>query len=164
MSWETENALKRVYSFFKRAKERKTPIWDNDIESLKLLSEELKTRQKSNAIDNVLFLKLVSVVLRERSEHYGDVKMAIKTISDDLNIPLIDNIELLRISLNHTDFLNYLKSIGVNLETYQNQDNIIKQNQKDFIQKLKTNWSIENIEKSLYNTTNSFIKDINNYK
>lgn len=164
MGWEIDNAVKRVFNVFKRAKERKTPIWDNDIESLKLLNDTLKSTQKSYVNDNILFLKLVAVTLKERSEHYGDIKMAIKTISNDLQLPLIDNIEMLRISLNNTDRINYLKNIGIDFESNKNQDDVLKANQQDFIKKLMNNWSIENVEKSLYNTTNDFLKDLNNYQ
>ena len=164
MSWITENAMKRVFGVYKRAKERKTPIWENDIESLKLLNETLKTSQKSYVNDNILFLKLVCICLKERSEHYSDIKMAIKSLDSDLKTPIGSAIEMLRISLNHTDNLNYLKEIGINFDSYKNQDDILKANQKDFIKKLMTNWSFENVEKSLYNTTNDFLKDLNNYE
>ncbi len=161
MSWITENAMKRVFNAFKRSKDK---IYKEDIEALKVLNEELLNNQKKYVNDNILFLKLVSVTLKERSEHYGDIKMAIKTISNDLQLPLIDNIEMLRISLNNTDRINYLKNIGIDFESNKNQDDILKANQQDFIKKLMNNWSIENVEKSLYNTTNDFLKDLNNYQ
>ncbi len=164
MSWITENAMKRVFNVFKRAKERKVPIWDNDIESLKTLNEALKTAEKKYVNDNVLFLKLVCICLKERSEHYGDIKMAIKTLDSDLKMPLNNAIEILRISLNHTDNINYLKEIGIDFDLHKNQDNILKANQEDFIKKLLTNWSFENVEKSIYNTTNDFLRDLNNYQ
>ena len=164
MSWITENAMKRVFSVYKRSKERKVPIWENDIDALKLLNEELKNKSKNDAVSNYLFLKLICMVLKERSEHYGDVKMAIKTIDNDLKTPLPDAIEMLRISLNHTDRINYLKEIGIDFDSHANQDDILKANQKDFIKKLMTNWSFEKVENSLYNSTNDFLKDLNNYQ
>lgn len=163
MSWKTENAMKRVFGVFKRFKEQKGKLWDNDIEALKTLSEEIENASKKQSVDNILFLKLICVILKERSEHYGDIKMAIRTLSDDLKIPIQDNIELLRISLNNTDKINYLKSIGVNFDSHENQNNLLKLNEREFIEKLKTNWSFENVEKSIYNTTNDFIKDLTNY-
>ena len=164
MSWITENAMKRVFNVFKRAKERKTPIWDNDIESLKLLNDTLVEAEKRYVIDNILFLKLVCICLKERSEHYSDIKMAVRSLDSDLKTPLPDAIEMLRMSLNHTDRINYLKEIGIDFDSHANQDDILKANQKDFIKKLMNNWSIENVEKSLYNTTNDFLKDLNNYQ
>jgi len=163
MSWTNQNALKRVFNVFKRFKEQKGKLWNNDIESLQTISEALENASKKQSIDNILFLKLVCVNLKERSEHYGDVKMAIRTLADDLKTPIQDNIEKLRISLNHTDKINYLKSIEIDLESYKNQNDILKINEKEFIEKLKTNWTFENVEKSAYNTTNDFIKDLNNY-
>ena len=164
MSWITENAMKRVFNVFKRAKERKTPIWDNDIESLKLLNDTLVEAEKRYVIDNILFLKLVCICLKERSEHYSDIKMAVRSLDSDLKTTLPDAIEMLRISLNHTDRINYLKEIGIDFDSHANQDDILKANQKDFIKKLMTNWSFEKVENSLYNSTNDFLKDLNNYQ
>ena len=67
MSWITENAMKRVFNVFKRAKERKVPIWENDIESLKTLNDALVEAEKRYVIDNILFLKLVCICLKELS-------------------------------------------------------------------------------------------------
>ena len=152
MSWITENAMKRVFNVFKRAKERKTPIWDNDIESLKLLNDTLVEAEKRYVIDNILFLKLVYI------------KMAVRSLDSDLKTPLPDAIEMLRMSLNHTDRINYLKEIGIDFDSHANQDDILKANQKDFLKKLMTNWSFEKVENSLYNSTNDFLKDLNNYQ
>jgi len=163
MSWINENAMKRVFSVYKRSKERKVPIWDNDIDALKLLNEELKNATKHYVNDNMLFLKLVCICLKERSEHYSDIKMAVRSLDSDLKTPLPEAIEMLRMSLNHTDRINYLKEIGIDFDSYANQDDILKANQKDFIKKLMTNWSFEKVENSLYNSTNDFLKDINNY-
>jgi len=163
MSWITQNALKNIFRFYKRSKERKVPVYDNDIEALQTISEALGNASKKQSIDNILFLKLVCVNLKERSEHYGDIKMAIRTLSDDLKTPIQDNIEMLRISLNHTDKINYLKSIGIDFDSHKTQDDIMKINEKEFITKLQSNWSFENVEKSAYNTTNDFIKDLTNY-
>lgn len=164
MSWITENAIKRVFSVYKRCKERKVPLWDNDIEALKLLNEEVKNSSKAHIADNFLLLKFMCICLRERSEHYSDIKMAVRSLDSDLKIPLSSSIEMLRISLNHTDRINYLKEIGIDFDISHNQDHILKDNQKDFIKKLLTNWSFEKVENSLYNSTNDFLKDINNYQ
>ena len=161
MSWITDNAVKRIFNTFNRLKNQ---IYDNDIESLKLLNDELKNNQKKYVNDNLLLLKLISIVLKERSEHYGGIKMAIKTLDSDLKNSLVNNLELLRISLNNTDKIKYLKSIGIDFETYNSQDHILKENEKEFLEKLSRNWSINQIENSIYNTTNEFLKDINNYK
>mgnify|MGYP003403312674 CR=1 FL=1 len=164
MSWITENAMKRVFGVYKRSKERKVPIWENDVDALKLLNEELKNATKRYVSDNVLFLKLVCICLKERSGHYSDIKMAVRSLDSDLKTPLPDAIEMLRISLNHTDRINYLKEIGIDFDSHANQDDILKANQKDFLKKLMTNWSFEKVENSLYNSTNDFLKDLNNYQ
>ena len=41
MSWITENAMKRVFGVYKRSKERKVPIWENDIDALKTLNSKI---------------------------------------------------------------------------------------------------------------------------
>ena len=64
MSWHHQNALKRVFNVFKRSKERKLPIYDNDIETLKLLSTVNESKSEAYVNDNLLFGKLVLYFLK----------------------------------------------------------------------------------------------------
>jgi len=170
MSWELDNAMKRVFNVFKRFKEQKGKIWDNDIEALKTINQELENTKKQQAIDNILFLKLLTIHIKFELDHFKDISFAKKNIHKALSLPLSHHLEFLRISLNQIDFENYIKSIGMsnnflsNKETKFNDDKILDSKQKEIIEKLDKFWTLEKVEKSIYNTCNEFITDIENYK
>jgi len=164
MSWTTENAFKKVFNVFKRFKGQNGKIWDNEIEALKLLNTELENKQKKYVNDNILFAKLLCIALRYRTEYHTDIKTALKSIDSDLNISINEQIELLRLTLNRVDKVKYLKSIGFDIDN-ENFSNVeeLNGNEKEFLDKLKTNWSYENVYKSFMNSANDFLQDINNY-
>ena len=164
MSWHTDNALKRIVNVFKRSKEK---VYKEDITALQLLNDELVNSQKKYVTDNILFAKLLSHVLINDLKHYGSMKMAIKNIDGILKTPLDNQIEFLRLELNNKDFVEYMESLGIemnHLDHKENKNNIIlKENQKEVKEKLLKFWDYEKINKSFYNTANEFLKDITNY-
>lgn len=164
MSWHTDNALKRIVNVFKRSKEK---VYKEDITALQLLNDELVNSQKKYVTDNILFAKLLSHVLINDLKHYGSMKMAIKNIDGILKTPLDNQIEFLRLELNNKDFVEYMESLGIemnHLDHKENKNNIIlKENQKEVKEKLLKFWDYEKISKSFYNTANEFLKDITNY-
>lgn len=164
MSWSTDNAVKRIFNSFKRLKNQ---IFEQDIEALKLLNEELINSQKTYVNDNILFAKLLSHILRNDLKHYGSMKMAIKNIDSILKTPITHHTEFLRTELNHKDFLEYIESLGMNTDHLNHNNNndleILTENQKEVTAKLTKFWNYDKIEQSFYNTANEFLKDINNY-
>src|SRR6478609_12103827 len=100
MSWKTQNAVQRIFNTFKRLK---TQIFNQDIEALKLLNAELESKQKQYVNDNLLYAKLLCIALRYRTEYHTNIKMALKSIDSDLNIPINEQIELLKLTLNRVD-------------------------------------------------------------
>jgi len=164
MSWQIENAFKKVFNVFKRFKEQKGKIWENEIEALKLLNSELEKKQGKYVNDNLLYAKLLCIALRYRTENYGHIKTALKSLKNDLETPLSHQIEFLQLTLNRIDDVNYLKSIGVDLDN-ENFSKIEELNgkEKEFLEKLKTNWTYEKVHKSFMNSANDFLQDINNY-
>jgi len=164
MSWQSENSVKRIFNTFKRLK---TQIFNQDIEALKQLNNELILTQKSYVNDNILFGKLLCYVLDKNLHQNGDIKASIKIASDILKEPLDYHLQLFQKNLNNKDLENYFLSLGLNLDHLNFKDNnkqIITNKQKEIINKIKTNWTFENVEKSFYNTANDFLKDIDNYK
>jgi hypothetical protein len=162
MSWKTENAVKRIFNTFKRLK---TQIFNQDIEALKILNTELENKRDGYVNDNLLFAKLLCIALRYRTETFLDIKMAIKSIDTDFNTPLNHQVEFLQLTLNRVDKTNYLKSIGFDIDN-ENFSEISELNGKEleFLEKLKTNWSYENVYKSFMNSANDFLQDIKNYQ
>jgi len=160
MSWKTDNSIKRIFNTFKRLK---TQIFNQDIEALKLLNETIAEQEKKYVNDNLLYAKLLCYVLDRNFHHYGDMKMAIKVSHDILKEPLHFHLQMLHRNINDQDFNNYLKSIGIEFDTYKNQNDILKANEKEFVEKLKNNWTYENVSKAFYNTANDFLKETENY-
>ena len=170
MSWQTENALKRVFSVYKRFKEQNGKLWDNDIESLKTINTALENNSKDYVNDNILFAKLLVYILDKNVHNNGDIKASIKIVADILKEPLDCRIKMLQINLNQKGVENYLQSLGFNLDHLDNSkekqetnDKILKENQKEIIEKLKVNWTYENVSKSFYNTANEFLQETDNY-
>jgi hypothetical protein len=63
-------------------------------------------------------------------------------------------------NINYKDLDNYLISLGIKeqiLKLIKSKTIILSNNQK-YLEKLKTNWSLENVSKSFYNTANEFYK------
>jgi hypothetical protein len=164
MSWSTDNAVKRIFNSFKRLKNQ---IFEQDIEALKLLNEELINNQKNYVNDNILFAKLLNYALRNELKHQGSMKMAIKSIDSILKTPISNHTEFLRLELNHKDFLEYVESLGIETDHLNHKENnndlILTENQKEVQDKLTKFWNYDKVEKSFYNSANEFLKDINNY-
>jgi len=168
MSWQLENAKKRVFNVFKRNKEN---IYKEDIEALKTINTELELKRDKYVNDNLLFAKLLVYVLDRNVHQNGDIKASIKIVADILKEPLDYHLQMFQINLNQKGIDSYLQSLGFNLEHLDNSkeikinnDKILKENEKEIIEKLKINWTFENVSKSIYNTANEFLKDIDNYK
>lgn len=166
MSWETDKYIKRIFNAFKRSKDK---IYSEDIEALKQLNNELIVMQKTYVNDNILFLKLLSIHLKSELDYFKDISFAKKNINSQLYLPIDYHINLLKKSLEHIDFENYGKSLGLSFEFLDSEETEIKDkgiltnNQKEIIEKLKKEWTYDKVEKALYNTANEFLKDTENY-
>jgi hypothetical protein len=170
MSWTDQQALKKVVSVFKRSKERNVPIYDKDIEAIKTLNTALENGSKSYVNDNKLFAKLLVYVLDRNVHHNGDIKASIKIVADILKEPLDYHLQMFQANLNQKGIDSYLQSLGFNLdhldhskERQEANDKILKENQKEIIEKMKVNWTYQNVSKSFYNTANEFLQDTDNY-
>jgi hypothetical protein len=167
MSWQNQNALKKVVSVLKRSKERNVPIYDNDIEAIKTLNTAIENIAKSNVVDNLLLAKLLCYVIDRNLHHNGDIKASIKVAADILKEPLDFHIQMLHKNINDKELDNYFISLGIKeqkLKADELENNkILKENEKEYLEKLKTNWSYDNVVKSFYNTANDFIKETDNY-
>jgi len=161
MSWQDDKSVKRIFNTFKRLKSN---IFNEDIEALKTINESLENNKIGYVNDNLLYAKLLCVILKQNTEYYGDVKTAIRSIDDILKKDLNYHLEFLRMSITNVEMEAYLKTIGFSFDLLKNDDSLIKSNQKEIIEKLSKNWDIKLVEKSFFNTANSFLKDVENYK
>jgi hypothetical protein len=169
MSWIEQNALKRVFNVFKRFKEMKGKLWDNDIESLQTLSTAIENNSKHYVNDNKLFAKLLAMQLRQEVNYFGNIKEAIANLGRGLSTPLDYHIENLRLELNNSDDMAYFKSLGLeferdNRESRAKKIELLQDNQREVIDKVEKFHKYDKVEKSFYNTANDFLKDTDNYK
>lgn len=164
MSWHTDNAFKRIVNVFKRSKEK---VYKEDIAALQLISDEILNSQKNYVNDNQLFAKLLCQQLRQSLNHFRSMRLAIKDIDNCLKTPLSHHLEMLRTDLNHKDFIDYMEGLGIEMDhlnySSNNNDIILKDNQKEVQDKLLKFWNFDKVEKSFYNSANELLKDINNY-
>ena len=151
MSWQEQTALRRIFNVFKR---NKTNVYPEDINALKAINESIEAYQKQFVNDNKLFAKLLSIQITQNVRYFGSIETALIALKDDLKNPIEYNITFLQQELNQRAVNDYLD---------QNKS-ITPENQKEFEKKLLESWSLENVEKSFYNTANEIIKNIDFYK
>ena len=65
--------------------------------------------------------------------------------------------------LNNLSLLNYCTEKGVNFDEVLFDKSKATKEQKEFIEKIKKNWTKEQVEKSFYNSANDLLKEIENY-
>ena len=172
MSWINQNALKIVFNVYKRFKEQKGKIWDNDIEALKTINTALENDSKAYVNDNILYAKLLAILLTNELLYRKDIKEALKAVSSDLLKPLDYHLDMMRMHLNDIDLEAHFNHLGlldfdfwdVTQETKDKKNEIINNIKPEMIDKIKHNWLLENVKKSFYNTANDFLKDVDNYK
>ena len=160
MNWKVENKLKRIFGVFKRSKSQ---IFPEDIEALKFVSETLAEAGKGNVQDNILFAKLLCYVLNQNLHYHGSMKQSISEVGSVFKKPLNHHISILAINLNNQILNNYLKSININFDNLDDQTEIIKANEKEIIEKIKSEYTTDKVEKSFVKTVNEFLTDIDNY-
>jgi len=161
MGWEEKKSIKRILNTFKRLK---TKIFDEDVEALKQLNEAIDLKAKTDVNEYLLYAKLLCVLMRLNLEYYKDIKLSIKDVNNALKMPLGMHLEFLEKSLNSIELIKYFKSIGIDFDSYKNQEEILTEHQQEITKKLKEAWSYENVEKSFYNSADTFLKDVENYK
>jgi hypothetical protein len=165
MSWKLENNTKRIYNVFKRSKSQ---IYSEDIEALKEVLNHINDGNKAYVNDNILFAKLLTINLTQNLNYYGTIDVAIKEAGRLLTFPLNHHLEILRRNLNEQDLQNYFESIGIvdwkNTKEREANEQLLKDHEKEIVEKCKKNWTLQKVEKSLINSANDFLKDVDNYK
>ena len=80
MSWEDKKAIRRIFNTFKRVPKQ---VFQEDIDALKTINESLEAKASETAHDNLLYAKLLAVVLRHNVAYFGNIQQAIKKVKDD---------------------------------------------------------------------------------
>lgn len=160
MSWKSDKSIERIVKLFKRVPKN---VFPEDIEAIKHVSETITESEKQYMTDNILFAKLLCHVINQNLHYHGNIKMSIKDVSDVFKKPIEHHLSILTSNLNNQDLNNYLKEIGIDFDSYKNESDVIKSNEKGLIEKLKSSWETKSVTKSLCNTVNEFLKDTDNY-
>jgi len=144
LSWKQENAINRIYRTFKRLK---SGIFKEDIEALKHLNESVESGAKSVTLDNLLFSKLLCLVLKQNVMYYHDISISIKHVSDELDKTLNEQLSELLYALNQAEMIK--KSEAGTLTAIDLMNN--------------NKWTIEQVNSSFIKTANSFLTDKTKY-
>lgn len=162
MAWKETKSIERIFNTFKRLKKQ---VYSQDVDALKHLSESIDANDQKVTQDNILFAKLLSVVLAMNLEHYKDMGMAIKETSKMLKTPMGTHVEIFKMKINLLEDMSFLKSKGFNLdERFAENPELTKEQEVELIEKLTSPWTYEKVEKSFYKTATEFLKDVDNYK
>lgn len=161
MSWEDKKNIARIFRLFKRVKNQ---IFNEDIEALKELNQSVENASKAYVEDNLLYAKLLAVVLRLNFEHYGSMKLAIKETNSIFTQSVNTHLYRFTDTLNRRAEIDYLKSIGFDLESLKTEDEKVIEKHDEITRGLPKSWTFENVSKSFYNSANDFLKDVNNYQ
>lgn len=160
MSWRSDKAIERLVRTFQRVKSQ---IFEEDIKAIKTINETIIESEKSIAVDNLLFAKLLCYILNQNLHHHGNMKQSIEEVSGVFKKPLNHHVSILATNLNNQALNIYLKEIGIDFNSLSDQPDLIKSNQKEIIEKIKNNWNESKVEKSFINTINEFLRDTDNY-
>lgn len=169
MSWTAEHKLNRITKFFKRAKEKKVPIFNEDVEALKYFYEFINEKSVSGSSVNPLFLKILAVFLFQNINYYGGIKGALKSANSSLRVPLSVHLENLTNLLNDIELNNFFREKGFDEKIVKTEKEekerleLFKQHEKEIIEKIKNSWSVESVTESFYKTANGYISDLDNY-
>lgn len=168
MSWKSNAAFKRLGNTFKRLYDKKM-VFKEDFEALKTLQDTINELTELRVIEQTLFAKIVCANMYNSLIRYGNIKDSIKEVQTDLDINLITHIERLTSELNIQSLQNLMKSKGItfelvqDLQTRNNNLDIIKLHEKEFTNKILESWEYEDVKKSFEKTINEFVTNPNNY-
>lgn len=168
MSWKSKGAFTRLGNTFKRLYEKKL-VFKEDFEALKILQEEINNLTEQRITEQTLFAKVVCANLKAYLVRFGNIKEAIKWVQMDLDIHLISHIEELTNELNLQDLQNLMKQKGIIFElvtTKEEKENnlkVIKEHEKEFVNKILEPYKYESVKKSFEKTINEFITNPENY-
>lgn len=162
MAWKDTQSIKRLFNTLKRLK---TQVYSQDVDALKQLSESIDANDQQTTQDNILYAKLLSIVLTMNLDHYKDLPMAIKETSKMIKMPLNTHIEIFKMKINLLEEMDLLKSKGIDLDDrFAENPKLTKEQENEIVKKLTSSWTFEKVEKSFYKTATEFLKDVDNYK
>ena len=160
MSWELKRNVTKIFNAFKRNKEM---IYKEDIDALKNIDEFINESSKQLTKDNLIYAKVLAINLRQNLHYYQSMNTSIKSLQNELKLPLNYQLEMLTKELNNITLLNYFRDKGVNFDEMFFDKSLASKEQKEVTEKILSSWTKEQVEKSFYNSANDLLKEIENY-
>src|SRR6187402_1368754 len=156
MSWKDDNALKRIFSTFKRLKSN---IFQQDIDALKQLQESLEFYKKQNVDRSKVYAVILCMLIKERTRRM-DINTALYMIGQDCKHGLDFHIGTLTSQLICNDLNSFMKESKIDVPTQEkNPEELQKyieqwheKYDKDFLDRILNSWTDEEVSRQFYNT------------
>jgi hypothetical protein len=141
----------------------------NDVEAVTFLAEWINREKEKTIKENYIFAKLYVNQFIQEIEFYRDIKFAQRNLNEMLQKPIISFYENFHDRLNFLELMKYSKKIGLNekhpaflnIEEIDADRQILKENEKTYIEYANGIWNYQTVEKSL---NNQITEAINRYK
>jgi predicted transport protein len=170
MSFQTDKAIKRIFNTFKRLGKQ---IYKEDIDALKTINESLDFYKTSFVADNKIFAKLLALYLKEKYSNVKDIDFVIKQLNKDLEQPLSYHLELLKVKIQSTETIEYIKTLTIDVpenefndvEALTNRENEFWDvHHKNIFKQIKEQYSADFINNNFYNTATEILQTVEFYK
>jgi hypothetical protein len=141
----------------------------NDVKAMTEIVEWINRQKQQSIHEQYLFAKLYCHVFIQEIEYYKDTKYAQRKIHEYLKMPIINHYEVFLEKLNFYETMKFSRHIGLcdkhpllKTETEeQNDKDLLKQHEAEYIKHVKGIWTYEQVEKGL---NNQITEAINHYK
>lgn len=165
-----QKAIQRISWRFKnenvKINESKITINELDIKAVEEIEKYIKKTENKTFENNEAFAKLFAYSLKQEILYFNDVKVAVKTLSEKLKLPLEYHFDEIVFLCNQIEIEKEREKTGIsNKSIFLMTDDELKKLKHE----LKTNktvqnkilgfWKHEDIYKSLKNTINSILTD-----
>jgi len=171
MSWENDRAIKRIFNTFKRLNKN---VFQQDIDALKQLKESLDFHKIQQVNDNKIYAKVLCMLIKERYIRMPDINIVLSTIQSDIrNSSLPEHIELLTIKIRATQLSMFFQECKIDVPNNELNDieALAKREQewhdkfdKPLFEEIIKLWQTDVVTDKFYNTANTILQNVDNYK
>lgn len=174
---DIETAINRISWRFKNEKikvnESKIIINEKDIEAVDFLIDWINRQKQQELMENILFAKIFTYAFTNEIIYLnGNAQEALQHLQNIAKQPIQTHYDKFHKFLNVFECNKYLESLNIEndkhpaLRTDEETKEIgykLKNNEKEFLEKVNGTWSIDQVYKSLNNTITEFINRYKNF-
>lgn len=171
MSWIIDKSINRISRTFKRIGNRQ--IFKEDIQALTELNECFEIYKMQRVTDNIIYSKILLLLIKERYFKLKNINNVLSSIEADLEFSLEHKLEVFSAMIKNQELYSYIETLTVDIPDNELSDieALIKQenefwtiHQKSIFEKITEFWNKDYISDCFYNSANSFLTDLKNYK